>query len=582
MSTTTTNYRLRATDNASGVLRGVRRQIDAVNGAVGRAPAVSRSWNKGLSENRRAIQQLGFQMTDFSVQIAGGQNALLAFIQQGGQMLQVFGPMGAIAAATLTVFGTLALVMGKTGKSLADITPIMGVLEEQLTGWLNVARAVGQMFIGIANIIVNNLDTIVIMATIAAGMFATRWVASVVVASVTTGAFSNVLRATALSFQLAGTRAAVATLATSAFTTAIGVLRTALLRLGIPALVLGLAFLLERFLRLTQVTGGVGAALKLLGEIATAVFKAIPDMVSIAALKMASWFLERLGDMAAAFNSFGQSVADGLNSLFNTDLKFTFGADVARDLQIMAATAGNSALALERNSQSIANMNTQVRQLRDLMKETPIDVRDWFGGAGDAVNDATGGGGDAAETEAKRIEKIFEDMSSSISKSLMDSFKGLVRGTKTLGDAVMSVLDIIMDKMAQAMLAPMFDHFATGLSSVVMRGFGFNAPMPVAAGGGRALGGKVFAGKAYDVGEHGRERFIPSTNGTVVPNHKMGGDGTVVTVNNYGQDNARVERSTGPDGREMVNVIVGESMSRGRFDQAQRGRYGNNPNKVKR
>jgi len=44
----------------------------------------------------------------------------------------------------------------------------------------------------------------------------------------------------------------------------------------------------------------------------------------------------------------------------------------------------------------------------------------------------------------------------------------------------------------------------------------------------RALGGSVSAGQAYTVGEHGRETFIPDTNGTIVPNDKMGGGVTVV------------------------------------------------------
>jgi len=44
----------------------------------------------------------------------------------------------------------------------------------------------------------------------------------------------------------------------------------------------------------------------------------------------------------------------------------------------------------------------------------------------------------------------------------------------------------------------------------------------------RALGGPVSAGQAYTVGEHGRETFIPDTNGTIVPNDKMGGGVTVV------------------------------------------------------
>jgi uncharacterized phage infection (PIP) family protein YhgE len=49
-------------------------------------------------------------MQDFAVPVAGGQNALVAFSQQGSQMLGVFGPTGAIAGAALAV-GVLAVQM---------------------------------------------------------------------------------------------------------------------------------------------------------------------------------------------------------------------------------------------------------------------------------------------------------------------------------------------------------------------------------------------------------------------------------------------------------------------------------------
>lgn len=53
------------------------------------------------------IQQGGYQLQDFIVQVQGGQNALTALSQQGSQFLGAFGPAGAVAGAVLTV-GLLA------------------------------------------------------------------------------------------------------------------------------------------------------------------------------------------------------------------------------------------------------------------------------------------------------------------------------------------------------------------------------------------------------------------------------------------------------------------------------------------
>jgi TP901 family phage tail tape measure protein len=52
----------------------------------------------------------------------------------------------------------------------------------------------------------------------------------------------------------------------------------------------------------------------------------------------------------------------------------------------------------------------------------------------------------------------------------------------------------------------------------------------------RAMGGPVSAGSPYLIGERGPELFVPSSSGTIVPNHALGGGGqpVVVYVNNYG------------------------------------------------
>ena len=48
-------------------------------------------------------------------------------------------------------------------------------------------------------------------------------------------------------------------------------------------------------------------------------------------------------------------------------------------------------------------------------------------------------------------------------------------------------------------------------------------------GGGKALGGSVSAGTSYLVGEHGPERFTPSTNGTITPN-SAGADSRIIAL----------------------------------------------------
>ena len=50
-------------------------------------------------------------------------------------------------------------------------------------------------------------------------------------------------------------------------------------------------------------------------------------------------------------------------------------------------------------------------------------------------------------------------------------------------------------------------------------------------GGFKANGGSVSSDKSYIVGEKGPELFVPSSNGTIVPNDQMGGNGVTVVQN---------------------------------------------------
>lgn len=78
---------------------------------------------KSTGNFKNALQQSGYQIQDFVVQVQGGQSALVALSQQGSQLISVFGAGGAIAGALLTVStviaGSLIASLGN-GKNAVD------------------------------------------------------------------------------------------------------------------------------------------------------------------------------------------------------------------------------------------------------------------------------------------------------------------------------------------------------------------------------------------------------------------------------------------------------------------------------
>jgi hypothetical protein len=93
----------------------------------------------------------------------------------------------------------------------------------------------------------------------------------------------------------------------------------------------------------------------------------------------------------------------------------------------------------------------------------------------------------------------------------------LISGFQTLFNAIGNVIDRI-----QGMINLVKNNAAVrGIAGLIDSAFG----------GFRANGGSVQAGRSYVVGERGAEMFVPSSNGTIVPNAGMGGSTINITVN---------------------------------------------------
>ena len=66
---------------------------------------------KGTGSWKSSMQQAGYQVQDFIVQVQGGQSALVAFAQQGSQLAGAFGPGGAVVGAVIALSSVIAGVL---------------------------------------------------------------------------------------------------------------------------------------------------------------------------------------------------------------------------------------------------------------------------------------------------------------------------------------------------------------------------------------------------------------------------------------------------------------------------------------
>lgn len=190
---------------------------------------------------------------------------------------------------------------------------------------------------------------------------------------------------------------------------------------------------------------------------------------------------------------------------------------------------------------------------------------------------------DAARKKLEELKPVAQD----VRNALQSAFQGVFDDPKkALEDLGKKLLEIVLQMQLAKLLPNVFG--SDGIIPLTK-----NAKGGVYSGPGiSSYSGKVvssptvfpFAKGVGLMGEAGPEGILPLAR----VNGKLGvrstGGGTTVQVidqRGAGSPPVREERGTGPDGREMVRIIVGEEIGKGSFDRPMKGRYGAQTQRVK-
>ena len=176
---------VRVLDNLEAELRNVRRaekqglidkkrlrqETERLTGSINRLKTVSSGSakeflrfeksvygsGKAMRQKEIAMQQAGYQLQDFIVQVQGGTNPLIAFSQQGSQLAGFFaGPWGAAIGLGIAALGGLGTaLLGTSGKvkdlqdETKELISIMGsydtAFDKSSEGILNLEEAFGKL-----------------------------------------------------------------------------------------------------------------------------------------------------------------------------------------------------------------------------------------------------------------------------------------------------------------------------------------------------------------------------------------------------------------------------------------------------
>jgi hypothetical protein len=93
-------------DESTGQFKKLDNAVDKTNKRLSENNGLSGSLRKlrqSFKLQKGAVQQAGFQVQDFAVQVSGGTSALVAFGQQGSQLAGLLGPGGAVIGAVIAI-----------------------------------------------------------------------------------------------------------------------------------------------------------------------------------------------------------------------------------------------------------------------------------------------------------------------------------------------------------------------------------------------------------------------------------------------------------------------------------------------
>tara|TARA_R110000744_G_scaffold245804_1_gene362416 strand:- start:5751 stop:8228 length:2478 start_codon:yes stop_codon:yes gene_type:complete len=268
---------------------------------------------------RTGLQQTGYQVGDFAVQVGNGTSAMTAFGQQAPQLLQIFGPIGSIVGAGVAIFAALAVAITKSGDKAKGLSNILGELKAPLADVAKSFKGIKEFAKTAIEVVLNSLD----LAIIAVGLFASKLLVtkvfvsaySIIVATAgkAGGFFAIQTAIAARSLTLMDKAVYSSSVAMRVLGVSIARVQVILMRFLPLAVIVGLALLIEKFLQLRRNVGGFGKAVKLIGELFGAAFAHMRSKILIFSMSMDIVALQ----MLTSFNDAFEGLVVGANKAVN-------------------------------------------------------------------------------------------------------------------------------------------------------------------------------------------------------------------------------------------------------------------------
>ena len=469
---------------------GVKRLGNAVKKNTG----VSNQYGKVLDKNTRGLstfaksglQQTGYQLGDFAVQVGGGTSALQAFGQQGSQLLQIFGPVGALLGAGVAIVAALGTAYNKASGDVSNFSKRTEALNKALSEQ-----------------------------------------------SIYTSDLSLDLEAMEKKYGSLNPQAIK-------FLEAQREIEELRVKQELRSVGASIRQLTNDFMDAEELTyatnramsGFDGALKSIINTVKTQAIDVFSDDVRNISERfgVAPTNVKKLRVAFQDFTTQGASTQEKLDAITNIlgilGQRSSEATEEQDDLREMLIKSREALLLTAGGANSLSEAYEKL-----LNKKRSVRV------AAERVVMATSGIG-------KMFKLTLEDgnsLAQGISQSMGVSFSSIVKGTTTVSDAFRNMAASIIDQLIQVLIVQRLVGQVGGVTSggVAFAGTGLAGVLSGTTSAvygpskppGFAIGGSVPRNKPVIVGERGPELFMANSSGSIVPNNKMGGGGTTVVQN---------------------------------------------------
>jgi hypothetical protein len=551
-------FELKAVDNATAPLRQVQNELQRTAGVAGSATKDFRKFALG------GLQQAGFQVGDFAVQLANGTNQMQAFGQQAPQLLQIFGPIGSLVGAGVAVFAAFSVVMEKSAVSSKDLTNAMNELKNMSKDlsvqmdMLNFGVETEAEATALKSIMALRMEVAQKQMALNSDVAKSRADASKSELITEMSALKAQIAAQqAILDEVSKRRDALAEakmveeglLAVQmAYYTNIGNAERERIATGndIYKQMIAIQNANAEYIKSQQISIGLLIQqYSLYGQIAT-------SAAAIAAATQNTQYF-KLGTLNEGM--MGRAGAKGQGEAVNysfVEPKKTGGGSKEDPLKTL-----RDQLALE--TELLGKTEAQQRVIQALGIDWKKYGATTFEGLTQQIEQMN---------ELNRVAEMQKQIADSVKSSMEDAFMGIVDGTTSAKDAFKSMAAEIIKELYRVLVVQQMvgqlgtaTSAGTGLLGGIGRLLGF-----------KATGGPVTSGQPYMVGERGPEIIVPSRNGNVIPNNQLGGGG--VTVNQTINITTGVQQTVRAEVKSLMPQIADAAKKAVRDAKQRGGSYG--------